>query len=264
VWAEYGGYMKTVHYSQGDKRWRDHPYANDANPKATVRSSGCGPSSAAMVVSSMTNLKVTPPEMADLSLKFGTRGKKGTDWGYFAKVAEWAGLSHKATKDLDLVYKRLVDGQHLVVASMGAGHFTDGGHFITLIGAGTDTSGQRWFRVLDPSKNNKNYFEDDREFDDEIMEDLSDSRSNGSIYVKLETLQREGKKFFILGEPPDGAADPDPGVLVAQPPAPGPPPLPRPGPSMRSADPSSSGAVTVGRTQEIRASNRMDGSRAEP
>ena len=43
---------KKVYYNQADSRWANHPYPSRELPKATIKSGGCGPTCAAMVVSS--------------------------------------------------------------------------------------------------------------------------------------------------------------------------------------------------------------------
>ena len=44
--------MNKVYYNQADPRWANHPYTAPSYSNATVKSSGCGPTCGAMVISS--------------------------------------------------------------------------------------------------------------------------------------------------------------------------------------------------------------------
>ena len=51
-----------VYYSQIDSRWKNHPYTSIGDYSQTIGTSGCGPTSAAMVVSSIKGV-VYPDKM---------------------------------------------------------------------------------------------------------------------------------------------------------------------------------------------------------
>lgn len=55
-----------VYYKQWDERWAAYPYGN-----GTIQSSGCGITCMAMIVATLADSTVTPPLMADLSMKNG-------------------------------------------------------------------------------------------------------------------------------------------------------------------------------------------------
>ena len=52
-------------FSQRDKRWADVTYSAKPPHNETIKSSGCGITSAAMVISNLTDIYVEPPEMAE-------------------------------------------------------------------------------------------------------------------------------------------------------------------------------------------------------
>ena len=62
-----------VYYSQRDGRWTSRPYTVISDPRQTIGSSGCGPTCAAMIVSTWVNPQITPVEMCAYALKKGFR-----------------------------------------------------------------------------------------------------------------------------------------------------------------------------------------------
>ena len=67
-----GNYQGLTYYSQIDSRWSNHSYTSVGNPNQTIGSSGCGPTSASMVVTAIKGV-ITPPEMGDLFAQHGFR-----------------------------------------------------------------------------------------------------------------------------------------------------------------------------------------------
>lgn len=60
-----GEYAGLTYYSQADSRWANHMYSAIGDSSQTIMSSGCGPTSAAMVVSSIRGT-ITPDTMRRL------------------------------------------------------------------------------------------------------------------------------------------------------------------------------------------------------
>lgn len=146
--ADDGGFSGMIPlFRQTDPRWKDIPYG-----QGTIGTSGCGPTSFAMVVSGLegslgswdTNRDgiLDPGEAAAYAKAEGynsTTGE-GTSWGLFEQAsASRFGLNSTevAPGSYSTVYDALKNG-YPVVASMHAGHFTGGGHFIVLTGVDTD------------------------------------------------------------------------------------------------------------------------------
>ena len=121
---------------------------------STIATSGCGPTAMAMVVSSFLNEKHDPVELANFALKNGHRKcGSGTGWAFFKDAAEEYGLKfigQVEPSNSDEVLTALNSGNKLVVASMGAGHFTQGGHYIMLTG----TDGEK-VTVQDPASKDR-------------------------------------------------------------------------------------------------------------
>lgn len=123
--------MSKVYYSQADSRWANYPYPSSAHPKATIKTSGCGPTSAAMIVSSLKATK-TPKDMARLFLDNGQRGTEGTKNSAFSWTANKFGLDMIETTNIDKGIEVLrKDGMCVAICSAG-GVFSTGGHYIVL------------------------------------------------------------------------------------------------------------------------------------
>lgn len=142
--VELGDYKGLTYYSQIDSRWSNMMYSSVGDRNQTIGTSGCGPTSAAMVVTACRGA-ITPDKMSDLFVKYGYRSSNnGTYWSAFRAVADEFDIEYKETYNLDTVVN-LLRNNHYVVASCGNGLFTNGGHFIVLIGIEGNT-----IKVYDP------------------------------------------------------------------------------------------------------------------
>ena len=130
------------HYLQWDSRWKNVQYSTHTASQ-TIGNSGCGPTSMAMIMASFIDPKITPVEMAKLSVENGYRTyDTGTAWGFYPFVFnKYEGFSkYIATANLATLKAALADGA-LAVCSMNNGDnnfWTSGGHFIVVIGYDTD------------------------------------------------------------------------------------------------------------------------------
>lgn len=139
-----GDYVGLTYYSQIDSRWKKDIYSSVGDYSQTIGSSGCGPTSAAMVVSSIKG-NITPKEMADLYVQYGYRSKNsGTYWSAFKWTADVFNIEYKETGNLDNAINALKDNNYVVV-SCGAGLFTYGGHYIVIVGVDGDN-----LKIYDP------------------------------------------------------------------------------------------------------------------
>ena len=128
-----GDYVGLTYYSQIDSRWKKDIYSSVGDYSQTIGSSGCGPTSTAMVVSSIKG-NITPKEMADLYVQYGYRSKNsGTYWSAFKWTADVFNIEYKETGNFDNAINALKDNNYVVV-SCGAGLFTYGGHYIVIVG----------------------------------------------------------------------------------------------------------------------------------
>ena len=125
------GVTEVVYYNQLDERYANQLYGADSIGKY-----GCGPTSMAMVVSSLTDSNVNPVQMAKWAFENGYWcSKSGSYLTLIPGAAKAWGLSVEGCgKDsAQRIVDALGEGK-LVVALMSKGHFTEHGHFIVLRG----------------------------------------------------------------------------------------------------------------------------------
>lgn len=125
------GATEVVYFNQLDQRYANQPYGTD-----NIGGYGCGPTSMAIVVSSLTNDIVDPVEMAKWAYENGGWCKgQGSYHSLIPNAAKAWGLSVEGctASEPQRIVDALTEGK-LVVAIMLKGHFTTGGHFIVLRG----------------------------------------------------------------------------------------------------------------------------------
>ena len=118
-----------VNYYQGNY---SEPYS-----QGTIATSGCGPTSLAMVLTYLLGKEVSPVETAALGNGTYTCDK-GTTWNYFGDMADRYGVKcEEMGVSASNISDNLKNGKTLIM-SMGPGHFTNNGHFIVLRGFDND------------------------------------------------------------------------------------------------------------------------------
>lgn len=125
------GDTPVVYYNQLDERWADLPYGTD-----NIGGYACGPTAMAIVVSSLTEQTIDPPNMAQWAADNGYWCEgNGSYHSLIPGCAENFELSCDSISKSDpqAVVDALADGK-LIVALMVKGHFTNSGHFIVLRG----------------------------------------------------------------------------------------------------------------------------------
>lgn len=158
---------------QSDSRWGKKPYTIIGSASQTIGSSGCGPTSMSDIMASWIDHSITPVEMCAYAIAHGFRTKNsGTAWGFFRSIAAAYGFTDFVqTKSMATARAALQSGA-LVVASMGPGYWTTGGHFICL-----------W------------------KTDDTYMY-ACDPASKTRKKQKLAAFEEQRKQFFIFYRPP--------------------------------------------------------------
>lgn len=133
-----GNYTGLTYYSQIDSRWKNHVYTAIGDNSQTIGTSGCGPTSAAMIVTAIKGT-ITPDEMGDLFVRYGYRSaNSGTYWSAFRWVADVFDIEYQETTNIDTAIE-LLRNDNYVVCSVANGLFTSGGHFIVLTEIKGDT-----------------------------------------------------------------------------------------------------------------------------
>ena len=122
-----------VDNKQGDSRWGKKPYTATGNSSQTIANSGCGPTSMSDIIASWINHSITPVEMCAFAIANGCRSKNsGTNWDFFKKIANAYGFTGFVQTKSMATARAALQGGALVVASMGPGYWTSGGHYICL------------------------------------------------------------------------------------------------------------------------------------
>jgi len=130
------GVTEVVYYNQADERWKDKPYGKTG----TIGRSGCGPTSLAIVVSSLTDKKIDPVQMSTWAYENGYYCEGvGSYHTLIPDGAKHFGLKVEgcASSEPQKIVDALVAGK-LIIAIMAEGHFTRNGHFIVLRGVTED------------------------------------------------------------------------------------------------------------------------------
>ena len=139
-----GNYTGLTYYNQTDSRWNNHPYTSIGDSSQTIGKSGCGPTSAAMVVTAIKGT-ITPDTMGDLFVQYGYRSaNSGTYWSAFRWVADVFDIGYQECSGLDTAVD-LVRNNNYVIVSCANGLFTTGGHFIVIVGIDGNT-----LKIYDP------------------------------------------------------------------------------------------------------------------
>ena len=173
-----GGVVDLVYYNQGEAPWADAAYGPDE-----IRGYGCGPTSMAMLISSLTGETLDPAHAAREAYEAGYCAPgSGSYLSVVEGMASRYGLSAEPCGDLSAeeLCQQLASG-NVFVALMGKGHFTDGGHFILLRGATLEGN----VLVADPNSRERSLAGWDPQL---ILDELSPSRSNGAPLWRFSTL----------------------------------------------------------------------------
>lgn len=171
------GSTHVIYYSQLDSRWADSAYGSDK-----IGTNACGPTAMAMVVSSLTTETVDPVAMCAWSVaNGGFAAGQGSNHSLIPDAATAWGLpvfGVGKTDDPQIIVDALASGK-LVVALMGPGAFTTGGHFIVL--RGVTSAGK--ILVADPASQTRS----NQEWDLSLI--ISESRTGAGA----------GGPFWVIG-----------------------------------------------------------------
>ena len=165
-----GGSVDVVYFCQSDEEWAEQLYGTDP-----IGPYGCGPTAMAMAVASMTDTETDPAVMAAWAADHGYWARRsGSYHSIVLGTAQAFGLEAAAfpSRDPEDLCRALRDGG-VLVALMGPGHFTTGGHFILL--RGTTLSGD--ILVADPNSLERSLQVWDPQI---ILDELSSARDNGA------------------------------------------------------------------------------------
>ena len=135
---------RPVSYLQTDARWKSKPY-RVTGEQSTIGSAGCGPTCAAMVISTLTGKTVTPVDTCDWSIRHGYKAlNQGTYYSYFVPQLKAYGIQCKQMLGSRILnqpqhpiheqVKQYLSHGYYVIALMGPGTWTKSGHFVLVWG----------------------------------------------------------------------------------------------------------------------------------
>ena len=171
-----GGVENVVYFNQWDSQWRHLRYGT-----STIGIAGCGPTSLAIVISTLTGSTVNPLTMANWSVNHGYYvAGAGSAHALIPAGAKAYGLNVSGCKayEGERIKNALRDGK-MVIVIMGPGIFTTGGHFLVL--SGITAEGK--IKMADPASRNNSLTEWDI----------------GTITSQARTYAGAGGPFWIIG-----------------------------------------------------------------
>lgn len=114
-----------IYFNQGDSAWNQNGYC--------IAKAGCGPTSMAVVITSLTGKWITPLDTAIWGYQHGFYSREGSAHEMIPAMAAAYGLRCQGVgTDYQAIKKALKAGKP-VVCLMGPGYFTRGGHFMVLV-----------------------------------------------------------------------------------------------------------------------------------
>lgn len=126
--------LDVVYFNQGDSQWSKHYFSGPSGGN-TIKAAGCGPTSMAICISTLTKKNVTPIETCDWAAAKGYY-VQGNGWRHSVvpALAKQYGLNCQPIGNSKQKLLEALSQKKLVVAIMGKGHFTTSGHYIVLRG----------------------------------------------------------------------------------------------------------------------------------
>lgn len=115
-----------IYFNQGDSAWNDNGYQ--------IKRAGCGPTSMAVVISSLTGKWVTPVDTTTWAYQHGYYSRAGSSHSLIGALARAYQLECQGLGRSETSIRSALKGNNPVVALMGPGYFTKGGHFMVLVG----------------------------------------------------------------------------------------------------------------------------------
>lgn len=190
--------VKPVDYKQTDARWKNVDYSVPGE-STTIGRSGCGPTSAAMVIATVLDKNETPVEACKWSVDHGYKAlKQGTYYGFFTKYFQAHGIFceqmlksrilNQPNHPIHDEVKKLLNEGWYVIALMGPGRWTSGGHYILCYGWRDGT-----IYIADPaSSKQERLFGDEKIFKKEVR-----------CYWKIDVTEFNRKHGKIIEEDED-------------------------------------------------------------
>lgn len=130
--------MMPISYLQTDSKWKNVSYSVKSE-NTTIGRAGCGPTCGAMVVATLRNSKITPVEACKFSIENNYKVKGGGTYAnfypaFFKKYDINCQILWSSAETQDKKVTEALKKGDWVIASMGKGLWTNGGHYILAYG----------------------------------------------------------------------------------------------------------------------------------
>lgn len=130
--------LKPVSYLQTDKKWKNKSYSVKGE-STTIGRAGCGTTCGAMVVATLKDKTVTPVEASEFSIKNNYKQKGGGTYAnffpaYFKQYGIACQILWSSAEAQDKKVEIALNSGNWVIACMGKGLWTNGGHYILAYG----------------------------------------------------------------------------------------------------------------------------------
>lgn len=123
-----------ISFLQDDSEWGSESYSITGSRSQTIGSSGCGPTSMAMVLNYYIDDTITPLQTSIYALENNHRTRSnGTSWAYFEDMANEYDLEFLQTaSSVEALEWMNMKDDPIIICSMGPGLWTSNGHYIVL------------------------------------------------------------------------------------------------------------------------------------
>ncbi len=129
-----------VVYKQYDETWSEEFYGEGINANGeqrTIRSSGCGPTAMAMIITTLTGQIVTPSQTAAFGMRpesKTTSSEGGSNGVPLAErmAANWGLRATHIGANRQLIEDTIRGGGYVIVSGQGELPFSEGGHFVVI------------------------------------------------------------------------------------------------------------------------------------
>lgn len=171
---------RPIDYKQYDSRWASRAYNGPGERDKTIKSSGCGPTCAAMVIATLADKAVTPADTCAWSVAHGYKyANQGTAYGYFVPQLAAYGIECR-----QLLSSRIINQPNHAVHTQVKGYLAQGYWVIALMGPGTWTTGGHYVLVWD--------------WDDKVRINDPNSIRSAKLNGDPDTFQREVRMYWLV------------------------------------------------------------------
>lgn len=145
-------------YLQCDSQWGGLMYGSGGihgSQGTSICDSGCGPTSFAMMATTLLNQNILPSDTADIAGRLGQHvPDSGSSWTITETLAKRYGLQYQAINscNIDTINQYLNDGWMIHTSGRGSVPFSSGGHYIGI----TSIQNGQWY-IADSARGNKYY-----------------------------------------------------------------------------------------------------------